>query len=73
MTSKFNSDTIPPGDGMGDVLSRVRQLDAMSDEAEVQGYVREMAEAEAVLDTVDLADAPLPVSYSPTWPEGAVR
>jgi hypothetical protein len=73
MTSNSNSDAIPPGDEMGDVLSRVRQVDPTSDEAAVRGYVREMAEAEAVLDTVDLADAPLPVSFSPNWPEGAVR
>ena len=73
MTSSTNSDAIPPGDGLGDVLSRVRQLDAISDEATVRGYVREMAEAEAVLDTVDLGDAPLSISFSPAWPERAER
>ncbi len=73
MTRSIHSDTIPSGDEMGDVLSRVRQVDPTSDESAVRGYVREMAEAEAVLDTVDLADAPLPVSFSPAWPEGAVR
>jgi hypothetical protein len=72
MTSSAHSDAIPPGDRMGDVLSRVRQVDPISDEAAVRGYVREMAEAEAVLDMVDLHDAPLSVSFSPAWPEGTV-
>jgi len=58
---------------MGDVLNRVRQVDPTSDEAAVRGYMREMAEAEAVLDTVDLSDAPLSVSFSPAWREGTVR
>ena len=70
MTSSTGSETIPAGDGMGDVLSRVRQVDPTIDEATVRGYVREMAEAQAVLDTVDLSDAPLSVSFSPSWPEG---
>ena len=70
MTSRSGSETIPAGDGMGDVLSRVRQLDQTIEEAAVRGYVREMAEAEAVLDTVDLSEAPFSVSFSPSWPVG---
>ena len=74
MTSSVGFETIPAGDGMGDVLSRVRQLDPTIEEAAVRGYTREMAEAEVVLDMVDLSDAPrdapLSVSFSPSWPEG---
>jgi hypothetical protein len=70
MTSSTSSETIPAGDGMENVLSRVRQVDPTIEEAAVRGYVREMAEAEAVLDSVDLSDAPLPVSFTPSWPEG---
>jgi len=70
MTSGVGSETIPGDDGLGDVLSRVRQVDPTIEEAPVRGYVREMAEAEAVLDAVDLSDAPLSVSFSPSWPEG---
>jgi hypothetical protein len=70
MTSSVDSGTIPAGDEMRDVLSRVRQVDQTIDEAAARGYMREMAEAEAVLDTVDLSDAPLSVSFSPSWPEG---
>jgi hypothetical protein len=72
MTSRNDSETIAAGDGMGDVLGRVRELDPTIEEAAVRGYVREMAEAEAVLDTVDLSDVPLSVAFSPSWPEGTV-
>jgi hypothetical protein len=73
MTNEVGSNTNGRPDEMGDVLSRVRQLDPMTGEAAVRGYVREMAEADAVLDTVDLDDAPLLVSFSPSWPEGRER
>ena len=72
MTSIIDSETTAAGDGMGDVLSRVRQLDPTIEEAAVRGYVREMAEAEAALDMVDLSDVPLSVSFSPSWLEGTV-
>ena len=73
MTNGAGSDVIPPSDEMGGVLGRVRQLDPTCEEAAVRGYVREMAEADAVLNTVDLSDAPLLVSFSPSWPERSVR
>jgi hypothetical protein len=73
MTSSVAFEMIPACDGMRDVLSRVWQLDPTIEEAAVRGYVREMAEAEAVLDTVDLSDVPLSISFSPSWPEGTVR
>jgi hypothetical protein len=70
MTSSIDSGTIPADDGMGDALSQVQQVDPTIEEAAVRGYVREIAEAETVLDTLDLSDAPLSVSFSPSWPEG---
>jgi hypothetical protein len=73
MTSSVGSDADAPSDKMGDSLSRVWQLDPTSEEEAVRGYVREMAEADAVLNSVDLDDAPLSVSFSPSWPEGSVR
>jgi hypothetical protein len=72
MTSNVDSETLAAGDGMGDVLSRVRQIDPTIEEAAVRAYVREMADAEAALDIVDQSDAPLSVSFSPSWPEGTV-
>jgi hypothetical protein len=73
MTISIGSEKKWPRDEMGDVLSRVRQLDATSDEAAVRRYVQEMAEADALLDSVDLDDAPLLVPFSASWPEGPVR
>ena len=43
MTNGVGSDTNSPRDEMGDVLSRVRQLDPTSEEAAVRRYVREIA------------------------------
>jgi hypothetical protein len=70
MTSDVKIDAVPPSDEMADVLSRVRQLDPAAEDAAVRGYAREMAEAGAVLDSVDLGDAPVLVSFSASWPEG---
>ena len=72
MTSSSGSDT-DLRDEMGDVLSRVRQVDATSEEAAVRRYVREIAEADALLDTVDLDDSPLPVPFSASWSQGPER
>ena len=73
MTSDVGSERSSPGEEMGDVLSRVRQVDPTSEEAAVRRYMREMAEADAVLNTVDLEEAPLVVAFSASWPEGSVR
>jgi hypothetical protein len=73
MTIDTNSSAHSLRHEMGDVLSRVRQIDPTSDEAAVRGYVREMAEADAVLDTVDIEDAPLRPCFTASWPEGIVR
>ena len=73
MTTRVGSETNWPRNETDDVLSRVRQLDATSDEEAVRRYVREMAEAEALLDSVDLDDAPLLVPFSASWTEGPVR
>ena len=73
MTNEASSSTILPSDEMTDLLTRVRQLDPTSEEAAVRGYLREMAEAEALLETVDLGDTPLGVSFSASWPEGSAR
>ena len=69
MTSTFDSGTQIPSDDIADILSRVRQVDPTTEDAAVRGYVREIAEASALLDTVDLAHAPLFVSFSPSWSE----
>ena len=73
MTNRFGSDTGSPGDEMDDVLSRVRQLDPTSEEAAIRRYMREIAEADALLKSVDLSDAPLLVPFSAAWPKGSGR
>ena len=73
MTNRFGSDTGLPVDEMGDVLSRVRQLDPTSEDAAIRRYMREIAEADALLDSVDLGEAPLLVPFSAAWPEGCGR
>ena len=73
MTTGVRTDTNSPHDEMGDVLNRVRELDPTSEEAAVRRYVREIAEADALLDTVDLDGVPLLVAFSVSWPEGSGR
>ena len=73
MTNQAGSSTILPSDEISVTLTRVRQLDPTSEEAAVRGYLREMAEAEALLETVDVVDSPLGVSFSASWPEGSAR
>ena len=46
--------------------------DPTAEEAAVRGYLREIAEASVSSDTVDMADAPLIVAFSPSWPEGSI-
>ena len=71
MTSDGSSGTSTTSDEMGDVLGRVRQVDPNAAEVAVRGYVREISEASALLDTVDLSDVPLQIPFSAWWPEGS--
>ncbi|MBW3634529.1 MAG: hypothetical protein KY456_16040 [Chloroflexi bacterium] len=48
-------------------LIRARQVDPRCEEAAVRGYVREIVDAEAVLDAVNLRLAPLSVVFSASW------
>ena len=73
MTSESDSDAMLEPHEMSDVMARVRQLDPTSDVAAVRGYVREMAEADALIETLDLAEGPLPVAFSPFWTHGGAR
>jgi hypothetical protein len=68
-----DSPTDSPRDGIGDVMSRVRQLDPTSEEVAVRRYGREIAEADALLDSIDLDNVPFLVPFSASWPEGSLR
>ena len=72
MTSSDSTAAFTTSDEMADVLTRVWHVDPTAEEAAVLGYVREIAEASALLDTVDLRDASLQVSFSASWPEGSL-
>jgi hypothetical protein len=71
MTSDRGSGTATPSDEMADVLGRVRRVDPNADDAAVRGYVREISEASALLDTIGLSDVPLQIAFSAWWPEGS--
>ena len=73
MTNSVGSDRVSQRDEMGDVLSRVRQLDPTSEDAAIRRYMRDMAEADALLDSVELSNAPLLGPFSAAWPERAGR
>ena len=49
------------------MLIRARQVDPGSEESGIQGYLREIREAEATLDAVDLSAVPLNCSFSALW------
>ena len=71
MTSDGSSGTSTPSDEMADVLGWVRQVDPNAEEVAVRGYVREISEASALLNTLDLSDVPLQIAFSALWLEGA--
>ena len=63
----------PQVDEVRALLNRVRQVDPTSREEAVRGYVREIAEAEAMLDTIEFGGAPLVACFSASWPVGYER
>lgn len=69
MTDETGAVESLPGDDLPTVLHRARQFDPGWAEAAVRGYMREIAAAEAQLDTVDLGDRPLLSSFSASWQE----
>ena len=73
MTNQNGFGTGTQTDEMADILGRVRQVDPIADEAAVRGYMKEIADASTLLDTVQLGDAALQVSFSAWWPDGPGR
>ena len=56
-----------PSEDVQSLLIRARQVDPLCDEAAVRGYAREIAEAEAMLNSVDISLGPLTVPFSASW------
>jgi hypothetical protein len=56
----------------GDMLLRAREIDPAADVGALRRYGQEIAEADAVLQSLDLdpSSVPLDVSFSPDWNHG---
>ena len=54
---------------LAEMLRRVRAIDPEADAGAVRRYAREIAEADAVLQSLalDPGDDPLPATFSPAW------
>jgi hypothetical protein len=73
MSHRASSHTTPEReDFSGDMLLRVREVDPAADADAVRRYAREIAEADSMLQALDLdpSSAPLDVSFSPDWNHG---
>ncbi len=74
MSAGANSHTKSDRDDLHfrDMLLRVRAVDPAADADAVRRYAREIAEADAMLQALDLdpSSAPLDVSFSPDWNHG---
>jgi hypothetical protein len=66
------AETDSGGNFSGDMLLQVRALDPAADAEAVRCYAREIAEADTVLQTLDLdpSTVPLEASFSPDWNDG---
>lgn len=55
--------------GLGDMLLRAREVDPNADADAVRRYAREIADAEAVMQTLDVdpTSAPFDAPFSPDW------
>ena len=62
-----------PSEEVQSFLIRARQVDPQCKEAAVRSYVREIVEAEAMLDAVDLSLAPFSVWFSASWEDDPRR
>jgi hypothetical protein len=56
-----------PLEDVQSTLIRARRVDPTCEEAAIRSYMREITEAEAMLDNVDLSEVPLTVSFSASW------
>ena len=69
MTNDADPDSMSH-DERSDALTRVRQLDPTIEETAVRVYMSEIADADALLDTLDLGDASPSISFSAVWRDG---
>ncbi len=72
MSADSNAKPNVPTEDIEYVLARARQVDPQAEEGEIRGYLREIAEAEEMLDALDLSETTLNVTFSADW-EGRPR
>lgn len=72
MTVETGSEINETEDEVHFVLSRARHVDPTCRPEAIRGFVREIGEAGAVLDAVDVDDVPLCASFSASW-QGEAR
>ncbi len=68
------SDTESPNLGLDEAsihsfITRVQRIDPAASDAAIRRFLSEMDEARKALDGLETRDAPMPVAYSPAWPE----
>ena len=67
MTMEPGSEINETEDEVHYVLSRARHVDPNCRPEAIRGFVREIAEAGAMLDAVDVDDVPLSASFPASW------
>ena len=50
-------------------ITQVQRIDPTASDAAIRRFLSEMDEARTALDGLEISDAPMPVAYSPVWPE----
>lgn len=73
MTGIIEVEATPPFDEVRVVLNRTRQVDPTASEAEIRGYLLEIEEAKAMLDTMEPSGAAPVECFSALWSVGSER
>jgi hypothetical protein len=73
MTGKCEAEVAPPVDEVREVLNTTRQVDPTASEAEIRGYLLEVEEAKAMLDSMEPSGAAPLECFSAVWPVGSER
>ncbi len=56
-----------PSEDVQYLLARARQVDPGCEEDAIRGYFHEIAGAEEMLDSLDLEETPLNITFSVSW------
>ena len=70
MSADSNSKPNVPTEDVEYLLARARQVDPQAEEGAIRGYLREIAEAEEMLDALELSETTFNVTFSADWEDG---